>query len=212
MISESKLSCILPSAQRTHVILDEVQQGGSLQWDISASNSFPRTPALWSLSCKRWDVRCICSHSQWWRGPLGLMTAPRMFYDSAQTQRSLQWWVLFQVLPVQRISLLKPWPEISASGGQELILALRASCMTLGVNAPLSSPCPPQFHWQLAIGRALPKAARSFPSCVVWDQLPTFLMLCKGMKCFRVASEYHREINEIAGIKTLAPNFQTNTS
>lgn len=150
---------------------------------------FPRTPVLWCFSYKPWDVKCICSQSQWQRGPLVLMAAPRMFYASAQILRkhpmigSISGFSSSEDFSLKTLA----WDECFWWPGAKS--STWASCMNLGVNIScLFAPCLPQFHWQLSIGRSLPKAAPSFPSCVVWDQFPTFLMLCKEIKCFRVSS------------------------
>lgn len=142
-------------------------------------------------------------------GPLGPKTAPECPMTQLQSQESIQWSVLFQIPSVQRIFPLKAWPEMNAPGGEALTPALRASCMNSGVP---HTTLPNHAHCS-SIG--------SWPSANLSSQLPHhFLAMWPGTSSLRSlcfvresnTSEYHWEINEMAEIKTLAPNFQTNTT
>lgn len=158
--------------------------------------------------------KCVYSQSQWWRGPLGLVTASWnvLWLSSDLREKHTMMVCSIRCFLCKEIFLWKPWPEISASGGRELILALTAFCINPRASVlPFSSspaPCPLQFS-----------SFGSWPQADLSSNCPIISWLCGlgQVPCIPRASvresntlEYHQEVNEIAEMKTLAPNFQTN--
>lgn len=169
--------------------------------------------------------KCVYSQSQWWWGPLGLVTASWnvLWLSSNLREKHTMMVCSIRCFLYKEIFLWKPWPEISASGGRELILALRAFCINPRASVlPFSSsprasvlpysssptPCPLQFS-----------SFGSWPWADLSSNCPiiSWLWGLGQVPCIPCASvresntlEYHQEVNDIAEIKTLAPDFQTN--
>lgn len=136
------------------------------------------------------------------KGPLGLMTVLRLSKISGKPTGMSP----ISCFSLQAAPLKKPRPAVNAPGGQEPILALRASSTNPGVGAHPPPPRPLQSHGPLPspLSKLLPRPPAVQPGTL---SLHSLFFVRESS-----TSGYCQETGERAEIKTLAPNFQASSS